>query len=238
MPQFTVGCWVANCRGTFAVDCRDGNQVLHCRTCSQIADFVNLGAVRCDRCGRWKRLSLRFGHPQVDGLRCDQCWAEVQAGVAVRVFSLDEFKQDLGYPGGLSYCGASHFEGYSEEVVIARDALARLASGRTGWRAFGRWPPAPKKAMFIRRLAPLLVSNPALPVQYLQCYHAYCNFQLNLGHENAKFDGTLGAYASAEEIFRRLLDKGLSEIWFGDQLTKREFKLLPTARHARIFRLA
>jgi hypothetical protein len=206
--------------------------------CSQAADFVNLGAVRCVRCDRWKRLSLRFGLPTLSGVHCDQCRAEMHAEAAIRVYSFDEFLQDCGHRGGLYYCGASQFENLGEEVLIARDAMARLVSGRPGRRAFGLLPPAPKKAMFIRRLGPQRPSSGQLPIQYLQLYHAYCNFPLNLGHENTKLLGTLGQYASEDEIFRQLQQAGLSEIWFGDALTKREFELAPTARHARMFRLA
>jgi hypothetical protein len=238
MSQITIGCWNAGCRATFDVSCRDSNQVLHCRMCSQVADFVNLGAVRCERCDRWKRLSLRFGLPSLGGVRCDHCRVDVNTEAPIRIFSFDEFLCEFGAPGGLSYCGADEFRGHGEEVVIAREALARRVSARPGRRAFGLLPPAPKKAMFIRRLAPQPMSNRELPIQYLQLYHAYCNFNLNLGHQNTKLVGTLAQFASDDEIFHRLQQAGLSEIWFGDALTKREFELAPTASRARMFRLA
>ena len=227
MASLSVGCWNPSCLGQLFVECKDTDQAIFCAACNSASAFVNLVAVSCKNCGKRNSLSTRFGNPQMVGLRCRHCDEPVGLEADLRIFTLDDFMEQLGAPRGLNYCGRSTFEGLQSEVDRAKDALQRAGSGR--WRLFGRLEPAPKNRMYVRQINPVEVNHPDLPVRQLFLYHAYCNFKANSGHENAKFSGVLGQFAAGEE-FEFLRRKGLAEIWFADVKTQATFEALPRLR--------
>jgi hypothetical protein len=144
--------------------------------------------------------------------------------------------EDDGSSFGLQYCGRSRFESLESEVLKGKKMIdSILARGK--WKMlFGKKVQTEKNIMFINRLEPMYYPGKKLPIDYLQSYHAICNYRLYEGHENAKFLGVLSQFASSS-AFDIAAKPGLNEIWFSDGRTKGEFETLPQLRkYQSIFR--
>jgi len=238
MSQLHIGCWNDQCEALLLCERQDFDQALYCKSCKQVATFINLGIFICQACSHKTQISLRYNIVSDDVRRCERCNSAALPDSIIRVYSLEQFCKDNGVHPGLNYCGRDGFEGSEAEVPYARAALDRIISSRGGRRLFGLLPPAPKPLMFVRRLEPIKVSDPSVPLGYLQQYHAYCNFKLEPSHQNAKFCGVLGQFATGN-VLELLIKKGLVEIWFSDARTKREFEALPRlSKFSSMFRVS
>ena len=60
--------------------------------------------------------------------------------------------------------------------------------------------------------------------------HAYCNFSISLGHNNAKLLGRVEFFASGLPFRLFVEQHGLVNIWFGDVELMREIQAFPTVR--------
>jgi hypothetical protein len=231
MSPVSIGCWSERCAARFTVACAPGDQAFYCGNCRTTKTFINMATAHCPVCRRDARVSLRTVST-LGRANCDGCLREVPLQT-LRVYSLEQFIVDRGGSAELSYCGMRAFTGHYEEVEIAKAALERAQhTGR--WRLFGQLKPPARKAMFVRRLEPDdFRDQNVLPVEQLQNYHAYCNFQFNTSHENGKFLGTLGQFGS-DYLLGLLRNRGLAELLFVEQRTKERFEQLRTLRELNV----
>jgi hypothetical protein len=240
MPRVSINCWNEQCSTGFIVDCGNTDKALYCTRCSQAITFVNLGYVVCRACVKRIPITVRYGIPLQGAFHCEECntpftISTVNSGL--RIFSFEQIVKNRGQYPYLGYCGRDSFEGLENEVQIARAALDRVCSGGRNWKLFGRLSALPKKTVFIRRLEPMSLPGQSLPVDFIQAYHAYCNFKARPSHKNAKWSGTLGQFARGPEL-DDIIKPGMAEIWFDDERTKSEFESVPPlSKYAAMFRV-
>jgi hypothetical protein len=210
------------------VECRETDQIVHCRRCDEVATFANLGTVLCPACGHENLVRLP-SVSDLDSIACEKCRTGLSGlRSSVRVYPLGAYlEKKNGEPEGLHYCGLNHFNGYYSEVSIAQTALDRVAS--TSRRMFGLLPPKPKKAMFVHLVDYPRRSNVReLPVSRLRYVHAYCNFSIANGHQSAKLLGLVEFFAAGTAFRLFVQEYGLVNIWFGDAELMREIQALPS----------
>jgi hypothetical protein len=108
------------------------------------------------------------------------------------------------------YCGRERFADAEDEAEKGRAALERCT--KRGFFSFG----ARKKAMFINLLNRHPSAESEIPLSTVRLLHAYCNFSIYSGHENAKYLGFLASFVNPE-FFRTMVNKhGLVDIWVCD----------------------
>jgi hypothetical protein len=212
-------------------------QSLYCSRCAEVATFVNMGIVQCPCCNHTNLVRL----PSISDssrLDCEKCRGLVTAREpSVRIYPLGRFEEEKGHDEGLRYCGLDYFNGYLAEVSIAKTALERVADSSR--RMFGLLPPKPKKAMFVRRVDPVPNRARELPFTRLCFLHAYCNFSIARGHNNAKLLGRFEYFASGLPFRLFVEEHGLVNIWFADAELMREIQSFPpVAAYAKRFQVA
>jgi hypothetical protein len=151
--------------------------------------------------------------------------------VTIEAYRLEDFDLLKGNYH-IQYCGLSAFESHHNEVSFARSTLEQVASNPRGRGQ-------PKKAMLIRRLEHMSVrADIGISVRFLRQLHAYCNFPLMSGHENAKFLGNIAGFACGWPFQLAVDEGGCLDIWLSDTDLKRELLSFPTLeRYAKRFQV-
>jgi len=223
-----LDCWNKDCRYVFNLECGPSDQTLVCGSCEEVGAFVNLGYFICTRCRRKCKIALSNINRIID-IRCSACKTLYVGTGNFRIYTLQMVVEEEGQHFGLNYCGNYYFESMEGDARKGKEMIDHILA-RGKWKMlFGKKVQSEKNIMFIHRAGPMHYPGKKIPVDYLQTYHATCNYNVRTGHQNAKLTGVLSQFADSC-TFDHMTKPGINEIWFGDSRTRSEFEILPQLR--------
>jgi hypothetical protein len=213
MNSIRVKCPEATCYKFFSLICGDYAQTLYCDRCNMAFTFINLGILICEECKQKKRVQLSSS---LSNINCDKCSYDIgNNSMKSAIIHVYRFEDHFNTDQMIQYCGNNYFNNLHREVEIARENLKRV--GALGVMS--------KKAMFVKLLDRTAISIEGIPVKHARQVHAYCNFKIQSGHQNAKFSGLLAGFVDGD-IFRGLIkNQGLVDIWVSSEQLRSELTI-------------